>query len=193
MKRWFWQRVAYRLADGLVRLGVTRRQGLWKSVYLLSPRLAGMCALFEDSTRPENTLFWSWEQGDQEHDAESVDGLLAEISTMIERAPVPLGGDDYLIFVRQYKALPGETRGVSLADMDLAEETVPLRQLQYACNLHGNRWRDWKGGEGRTRLREALTRAEPTSQAPLAMIGVVVTGRASARVAMQLEGKRPAF
>lgn len=193
MERWFWQRRAYRLAGILVRLGAARRRGLWLAVHRLSPRLAGLCLLYEDSARPENTLYWAWEPGDDQQEEGTVEAVLAEVSAMVDRAPVPLGGDDYLIFVRQYLALPGEEQGVPLADLDRLDETIPLRERGYAGNLRGNRWSDWKHGEGPAALRRALVRAEPAAKAPLTLICVVIAGRAAGRAFLCFNGQQPAF
>lgn len=193
IERWFWDGPAYRLAGLLIRLGVNRSRRLWLTVRRLSQELAGLCLLMEDPLLPGNTIYWAWQQGDPEGEDESVDELLDGIATKIERAPVPFGGDDYLIMLRQFAALPGEEQGVSLSDLRPVKRTLRGRRLAFAANLTGNRWSDWKRGDGRAALRGVLLRSAPTPCAPLTMIGIIVLGRAVGRALLRFEGKRPAF
>lgn len=186
------EKLSVRLANRLIRLGVTRSRILWTVLYHLAPHLAGFCALLEDTQRAENTLFWCWEPDPPDSDPEQEDDTFDQVSEMIERAPVLFGDDDYIVFVRQYGHTSGE-KCLYVTSFEHAVETIPHRQMVYACEVRGNRWRDWKRGEGRAELQAALRRAEPTSQAPLTMIGVLVFGRATARLVLRFQGKRPAF
>ena len=190
-KYWIRRYITVPLVSMLVLLGTNRNTWLWRIVYFLSPYLAGFCVLMEDSRRPENTLLWYWQEGDPEKDPQSVDMTMADIDEMTKRAPVPFGGDDFLIMIRQYGALPSRDNRFNFDQNEDVERFLKNHPLIRAWNLPGNRWKDWKKGQAKERLQDILNSAEPNRLAPLTMICVVIIGRAVARSIFAMQGKTP--
>jgi hypothetical protein len=187
----YWMRryITVPLVNILLRLGTTRKAWIWKTVYTFSPYLAGFCTLMEDSQKPENILLWYWQEGDPEEDTESVELTLSDIDEMIRRAPVPLGGDDFLIMIRQFGVLYRDNYRYDFSRNDDIERFLKSHPLVGAWDLPGNRWKDWKKGPAKKRLRNILILAEPKRLAPLTMICVIVVGRAVARSIFVMQGK----
>jgi len=193
LKILFWNQFFIPMASFLVRLGVTRRSWLWEIVHSISPRMAGFCAILEDSMLPSNTLLWYWSEGESEQDLASVEATMEDINEMVNRAPVPFGGDDFIIMVRKYGALPDEKITYNFEHAEDVNQFLKKHPLIGAWNHRGNRWRDWKRGDAKKQLFNTLTKAEPNRKEPLTMIGVVIIGRGVARSILAFQGKTPSF
>jgi hypothetical protein len=193
LKGCLWIHIFVPLAILLVRIGITRSRWLWQVVHFFSPRMAGFCIIMEDSILPENTLLWYWQEGDPEDDLESVEATLADIDEMINRAPVPFGGDEFIIMIRKYGSLPEEKHLYNFEYNEDVERFLNNHSLAGAWNHRGNRWRDWKRGEAKMHLFDTLIKAEPNSIEPLTIIGVVIIGRGVARSILLSQGKTPSF
>jgi len=188
---WIYRFVTVPLVSLLVRLGTSHRAWLWRSVYSLSPYLAGFCIFMEDFQRPENILLWYWREGDPEEDPESVLLTLADIDEMIKRAPVPLGDENFLIMIRQFGTTDKERDHFDFDRDDEVDRYIQSHALVGAWNLQGNRWFDWKKGQAKERLQDILNLAQPNPRAPLIVIGVIVVGRAVARSTFAMQNKTP--
>ena len=155
--------------------GVGRNRLLWRLVYALSPVVAGMVSTFSEAMEPENQLVWWY---DLECDANVVEGVLDEIGALITRAPTPLGLDTYCVFVSTMGSILADSNGMT---GDRADETLHTRPVVATQVVEGDRWRDWKRGEGRGILRVVLKRLHPRSDAPVTLIQVAVVGKGVAR------------
>ena len=163
------------IAAWLASRGVGRNRLLWQLVYVLSPVVAGMVSTFSEALAPENQLVWWYEP---ESDAPIIEGVLDEIDELITRAQTPLGLDTYCVFVTALRGIPGDPAQMT---GDRADETLHARPAVAVQLVEGDRWRDWKRGEGRRALREVLEGLCPRPDAPVTLIQVVVVGSGVAR------------
>lgn len=167
MKKW----TKERLAAWLAARGVGRNRLLWQLVYALSPAVAGMVSTFSEAMQPENQVVWQVEpDGDGE---DSMAACLELVSEIINRAPAPMGLDGYLIVVTRLGALPGDENGLL---PDWVDATLNARPALEARLLQGDRWHDWKRGDGRQALRTVLEQFQPHAHAPVTLMQVAVTG-----------------
>ncbi len=180
---WLYGVIGLRLARWLAASGLGARPWAWKLIARIWPALASAVALIAafENTRP---IYWVWD-GDEESGAD-VDEILADVSEMINRAPTPLGGDDYIVFVRRLGPLPGEENGARV-EFPAFEETLVQREIVARWTLAGNRWRDWKRGNGKERLRRVLEEAQPTRDAPVTIIAAAVEGAVMANIFLRMK------
>src|SRR5262245_41743790 len=89
-----WPRVATPLAQWPTRLGVSRHPRALQVIYALSQSLTGLILWLEESGRACNQIVLYWEGNAGATDFEDV---MNDIAELIERAPSPLGIDDYSI------------------------------------------------------------------------------------------------
>ena len=181
------------LGSLLIRLGINRKNWFWRSIQAISPRLAGLCILIDDSQRPENNLLWYWDDTAPDIGDTIAKEILSDIIEMITRAPVPFGGDDFLIMIRQFGGVLDQDDCFSLNRYEELKKFLKAHPLIRAWNLRGNRWIDWMKGEAKERLYDVLLKAAPTRVSPLTLIGVVIVGRAVARAVLSPQGKPPSF
>ena len=158
------------IAAWLAARGVGRNRLLWQLVYALSPVVAGMVSTFSEALATENQLVWWY---DQESDTHVVQGVLDEVGELITRAPTPLGLDTYCVFVTALGGIQGDPAQMT---GDWADETLHARPAVAVQLVEGDRWRDWKRGEGRRALREVLEGLCPRPDAPVTLIQVAVVG-----------------
>ncbi len=153
---------------------------MWQAIARVWPALAGAVALLtaSDATCP---IYWVWEGENADGDDATVDDILADVDEMINRAATPLGGDDYAVFVDRLGPLPGGEKGVRVMFPEF-EETLRRRPILESHVLTGNRWRDWKRGDGKERLRQVLEGTQPTPDAPVTVILPVVEGAVMAHI-----------
>ncbi len=170
------QQVEMRLAAGLLRLGVSRHLPLFNFFYQLMPALVCLAVTLEELHRPSNGFFWYYGPQEPEDD---LDGMVADVSEIINRARTPLGQDDYIILVLRLEALPGDEAGLT---PERIEDTLVRRRAVENCKLTGNRWAKWKNGDGRQELLSVLQGAAPTPLAPVTMIQAAVLGMISERL-----------
>ncbi len=178
---WLYDTIGLRLARWLAASGLGTRPRAWKLIARVWPALASAVALMAafETTRP---IYWVWD-GDEENGAD-VNEILADVSEMVNRAPTPLGGDDYVVFVRRLGPLPGEEEDVQV-EFPAFEETLTQREIVARWTLAGNRWRDWKRGNGKERLRRVLEAARPTRDAPVTVIAAAVEGAVMANILLK--------
>jgi hypothetical protein len=163
------------IAAWLASRGIGRNRLLWQLVYAVSPVMAGMVATFSEALAPENQLVWWYEP---ESDGDIVQGVLDEVDELITRAPTPLGLDSYCVFVTVLGRIAGDPAQMT---GDRADETLHARPAVAVQLVEGDRWRDWKRGNGRDAMREVLERLHPRWNAPVTLIQVAVVGSGVAR------------
>jgi len=61
------------------------------------------------------------------------------------------------------------------------ESTLPQRSIITEWKVGGNRWRDWKRGNGKDALRRLLCDAAPDKDRPVTLVSAVMIGTAVAR------------
>jgi hypothetical protein len=192
-KYWIRRYITVPLGSLLIRLGINRKNWLWRTIHAISPRLAGLCILMDDSQRPENNLLWYWDDTAPDIGEISAKEILSDINKMITRAPVPFGGDDFLIMIRQFGPVLDQEGCFSLDSYEELKKFLQVHPLIRAWTLRGTRWIDWNKGEAKERLYDVLLKAAPTRIAPLTLIGVVIVGRAVARAVLSTQGNPPSF
>lgn len=158
-----------KLAAWLASKGAARNRLAWRLVYAVSPLLAGMVSTFAEALEPENQLVWWY---DPAGDASAIDGVLGEVSDMINRAPTPFGLDGYHVFFTSLGTIPGDEQLTG----EKADATLNRRLAKSVHLVAGNRWHDWKRGDGAQAVRTILDRFRPCSDAPVTLIQVAVTG-----------------
>lgn len=136
----------------------------------LWPELALYMALETELWRPANLLLWVYDATETDVPAD----LLDEIGELINRAPAPLGLDDYLVRVCQLTAVPGEA--VEQLTFDQADATLGQRRAVAGTTLSGDRWYDWKRGAGRAAVAAVLQRLCPTPHRPVTSVQVAMSG-----------------
>lgn len=170
INEWVWYRAAYPLAGWLARLGVTKSRWGWLLTYQFSPALAGLSAFISASAKPSNEFYWGWPGPNQDDD---LDGLLADVSELIERAPAPGGLDTYWITVERYS--PTVEKRYSMGP-DEVQRTFHLRKPAARQWVKGDRYYDWKSGGGKIQARELMVWGRPTAELPVTIVRVVVNG-----------------
>ena len=92
--------------------------------------------------------------------------------------------DEYSIEIVSLAALPSETDGVVPGRVyaDLHHRRIAARK-----HLEGDRYYDWKKGEGQADVRAILEQLRPCPGAPLTFIRVWCYGRLLARVMHTIE------
>ena len=145
----------------------------WRLLRRFWPLFAMLVAVDYEALLAENTLFWVYTACEDDFDS-----LLDDIGEQICRAPAPLGADEYFIRTEQLTAVPNE-----MADMPIEwlEATLPQRKRIASKVVSGDRWYDWKHGQGRQELRAMLALMKPSTEFPVTLIRIVVTGQVIAR------------
>lgn len=143
---------------------------LIRLVCRLWPNLGLHAALETELWRPANLLLWVYDAAEIDVPAD----LLDDIGDVINRAPAPLGLDDYLVQMYQLTAVPGEV--VEQLTFDQADATLGQRRAVAGVTLSGDRWYDWKRGAGRATMSAALQRLRPTPQRPVTSIQIAMSG-----------------
>jgi hypothetical protein len=179
LRSWMWKRVAHPLAAYALRLGVTRRQAVFNTMCLFFPKIVQLAVALEELRRPESILLWIHESAAAGGEDAGVEDLLADVAERIDRAGTPLGGDNYIILVVRLGALPSDP--ATLAE-DAVEDSLDLRPVLQVRKLSGNRWMDWKKGEGKGVLRQILQEMTPIEDAPVVVIQSAVIGAAYSRL-----------
>lgn len=164
------KRLEMRVAAVLLNMGVTRRRIWFNVFYFLLPGLIRLALTLEELYRPSNGVFWYYDPTEPDNHLEP---MLEDVSEIINRAPTPLGQDDYIILVLQFASMPGDEDGLT---GDGIEASLPLRRVLSDKKLSGNRWKDWKQGKGKDELRQVLNNLVPTSDAPVVMVQAAVIG-----------------
>ena len=183
IKTWVWQRVANPLAVWLAKRGLTKSRLGWRVIYAISPNLAGLTALLTEASAPHNTLYWWYGAPEEENSTDELTGLLEQVSEVINRAPTPFGMDDYKVFLARLGALPGDGKGLTWEQVDSTLEQRPTKTVQL---VEGNRWHDWKHGNGEQEVRAALEQCRPQPDLPVTIIQVAVVGSSVASAVRQL-------
>lgn len=157
----------------------------WCLLMRVWPLFASLVAVKYEMLLSENTIFWVYTASDASEDY-GVNELLGDISDLINRAPAPGGADEYIVQVERLTAVPDEP-----ADMPLewVENTLRRRRRVAARSVSGDRWYDWKHGQGQEELREIMTAMMPTPELPVVLIRVVVTGQMVSRRLKLLKGR----
>ena len=171
LTEWVWLHVAYPVAEYLARLGIMKSLKVWTLIYELSPGLAGLTAFMDAASTPTARFIWWWPGSSDECDG--IDTLLADVSEVIERAATPGGLDTYWIEVERLSALSSDRNGVDEATIDT---TIGERQILERYTCKGDRYHDWKNGQGKLVVRELLYRARPTPELPVTIVRVTVNG-----------------
>ncbi len=169
---WLWRQVTYPLAVTLVNRGITRRRRTLRWLCGQWPMLGTAVLMLAEIARPSNSIVWVWDD-----EAPDIDGLLSDVAEMINRAPAPLGFDDYKVIVERLGRLPDDEDRL---DLDRAEVTLTQRPVLAMQQATGDRWYDWKRGTGKQDVRALLAQAVPRPEAPMTLVRVVVTGSALA-------------
>ena len=177
--------LADRLTLLLVRLGFARRTWAWKLLYAVSPSLAGLVAITDRLLAPSEQLLWVWPGPEHETSDDEIAGILAAISEEIDRAPTPMGGDEYRVFIASYGALPGEKQGIDLDDPTLPASISRRRPVETVA-LGGSRWHDWKHGQGKDRILDVLRQMTPGERAPVTTIRIMVEGKVAAETVQNM-------
>jgi hypothetical protein len=139
---------------------------------MISPRHRLEADFFGALERGEGATVYTWQwDGEADYDSD-VDGLLDCVDETIRQAPSPFGIDEALLRVLVY--------GPRLEDHIAVEETREGRELLRRESLYIDRLRDWKRGNGRSRLGELLRQNKPSPQTPLVAVAVYPLGEATA-------------
>lgn len=176
------QMIMTRIAGWLTAHNAIRSWRAWRLLYALSPVLAGMTATLSEISDPHNTLYWWYQPNDGEDD---LGELLDEIGSTIERASTPFGMDNYRVHITRLGSLSGD--GVGL-DWGQVNATVDQRRARSIHVVKGNRWHDWKRGDGRAVLQVELEQCRPCAETPVTVIQIAVAGAAVARVLRMKDG-----
>ena len=177
---WAWERLSHPIAYWLLREGITSHPTLIHALFHLFPVFTTLIFLLEDAILSENTYIWYWDGAP----VEEVDDLLEDIHEHITRSAIPYGGDDYFVIATSLEAMPGEENGVDPAKLD---DSLPFRRAITTEESGGNRWRDWKRGQGKIALQTILEKFRPGPRAPVTVIRVSLCGRAIARALLVME------
>lgn len=170
-------KIEHSLALWLLRRGVTQRRWMWNTVYAFMPSLAALAAGLSEVYRPGNSIIWYYSPDDEVDD---LDGLLAEVDSIIQRAPTPFGNDNFVVVIERRSAQCGDETGLTF---ERAEETLDQHPVVQVRDMHGNRWQDWKRGDAKQVLSEMLKAAIPTPEMPITLIRAAVMGRSLVRLA----------
>ena len=169
------EEILYRLALLLTWLGFTRRRWMWEMLEAVAPTFAGALVIMEQMSQPSEHLLWLWPGPGHEVSDEEISGLVSAVSEVVNRAPTPMGGDEYLISIGRYGPLPGEEQGVDPSAPGLLR-SLERRALAEKGSLTGSRWHDWKRGQGKEELRQALREMAPNAETPVVVVHAVVAG-----------------
>jgi len=172
------------LAKWLIHLGVNRNPRVMVRVYRLSPSLMGLILFLSESGRASNQIYLYWDGDETPTD---FGDLMSDIAKRIESAPAPMGVDDYHIGIYRLAKLPGDEAGLGEARFDA---TLRQRKVIASWRVHGDRYYDWKRGDGKQQVRTLLEQADPTPDLPVTVIEVICTGRAVERTLREFEGRR---
>src|SRR6185436_5212898 len=112
------------------------------------------------------------------------DDLMGDIAELIEHAPAPMGADGYSVGIYRLAKLPGDE---ALLDEARLETTLWQRKIVASWRVRGDRYYDWRRGDGKQKVRALLEEADPTPEAPVTVIEVISTGRAIVRVIQGFE------
>lgn len=175
-----WQRLEYALAIGFIRLRLNRRPRAMQALYRLSQPLMGLVLLLSESGRASNQILLSWDGDETPTD---FDDILNDIAELIERAPAPMGVDDYRISAYRLGRLPNE---VSVNESRL-HDTLRQRKVVASRRVQGDRYSDWKHGSGKQAARALLEEFDTTPECPVTLIEVICTGRAVAHTLQAFE------
>jgi hypothetical protein len=143
---------------------------------------AGALAIFRYESGRRNTFVYSCAAGEPNAEEAAAPDLFDEVRTIIERAPSPMGHDEYAIYATRMGPLPGERNGVPSGQPSYLTPTLDRRPVIETIGLVGDRYHDWYKGRGRTDLEDLLRRADPTPAAPVTVLRVLCAGQGVARL-----------
>jgi len=167
---WVWQRTTHPLAVMLVNSGIARRPRMLGWLCKVSPLLGVAVMMLGEMVRPDNVIVCYWNGCEDD-----VEDVLADISEMINRAPSPMGHDEYKIVVERMSRLPDDAPH---RDWDWIDNSIPRRRVLEARQVFGDRWYDWKRGSGRQQARDALEQCLPCFDMPVMLVRMAVSGAA---------------
>jgi len=179
LNNWLWTDVTHRIAVWLICAGATRQPWILRTLMVTAPSLIGLAMALEEVYRPSNSITWIFEP---KHDGD-FNELLIEVNEIIERAPTPFGKDNFIIVIERRVSLPDD--GVDLS-FERVEATLDQRALLEQVVLRGNRWSNWKRGNSKQELLDALAKTIPTMDASVTLIRAAVMGNSMARLAARV-------
>lgn len=140
-------------------------------------------AMYNDAMDPKNApVVWGYPVGDV---TAEIDDLVEAVGEMIERAPSPYGGDNYVLMITSFSEIPGENFDGTL------DEEIDLRLDERKAAAHftmrGNRYKHWKKGDGKIALKSALEKIAPDVKSPVLKIAVGFEGRALANIISRIK------
>lgn len=183
LNNWLWADVAHKVAVWLICARATHQRWTLRILLAIAPDLMGLTIALEEIYRPSNSILWIFESDDDDCDGENdFSDLLTDVNEIIERAPTPFGKDDFVIVIERRMSLPGDVTNLSIEHVDA---TLHQRALIDQTVLRGNRWINWKRGNSKQDLLEALAKTIPTMEAPVTLIRAAVIGRSMARLAVR--------
>ena len=178
LRELLWQGLGVPLTFTLIRCGVTRNRRAWDILHRISPLLAGAAVLLEEECLSTNMLIWYYDAASANENAAEIDGMLADIHEMIVRAPAPFGEDEYAVTVLRLSPMAGDELGL---DDERIDATLSSRPVLSQSERRGDRYYDWKRGDGPLAIAALLEQVVPDPSAPVTVVRVRMIGRAIAR------------
>jgi hypothetical protein len=178
IKLWIWRHLAHPLAWSLREM-VVRRQWMFALLQRLSPNFLALALSLGELSR--NTFIWWMDGGpfDLAEENQTITSLVEDISDLINRTSLPWGVDRYRIVVTRLGSLPTDSQSL---DYDKASASLITRPQKGCWDLSGNRWKDWKQGDGQGNLFQVLRQAAPYNDEPVTVVQVAVLGHSLAYV-----------